>query len=56
MKVLGLKSIVKIGSSKYLVEKIEKKGITLVNKGPTLFALSDILENLKLGTMTVEKV
>lgn len=57
MKLLGLNSIVKIGSSTYKVESISKKGISLANaNGSTLFALSDIEENLKLGTLVVQSI
>jgi hypothetical protein len=56
MKILGLKSVIKCGSVHYVVEQITRKGVTLSGKTKTVFALSDILENLKLKTMVVEKV
>ena len=58
MKVLGLNSQVKIGTTKYLVKKISKNGLEIVDnkKSTTLFSLNDILENLNLKTMLVEKI
>lgn len=58
MKVLGLNSQVKIGTTKYLVKKISKNGLEIEDnkKSTTLFSLNDILENLNLKTMLVEKV
>lgn len=58
MKVLGLNSKLKIGSSKYLVKKISKQGVEIQddNSSITLFSLKDIVENLNLKTMSVEKV
>ena len=59
MKVLGLNSVVKFGSMKYKVSKISNKEITILDLGkntPTIFRLSDFLENLNLGSMSVEKI
>lgn len=59
MKVLGLKSVVSIGNSSFLVRKLSKNEISLESlkdRKITKFGLSDILENLRLGTLKVERV
>ena len=55
MKILGLKSVVKIGNTKYSVIRIEKKGISLrdVQGRITIYDLTSLEENLANGVMSV---
>lgn len=57
-KVLGLNSVIKCGSVSYSVSKISNKEITITDSknSKTVFSLADFLENLRLGSMTVDKV
>jgi hypothetical protein len=55
MKILGLKSKIKCGSTVYIVSKIAKSGLTLVDSvgKSTVFELAHIVENLDNLIMSI---